>query len=88
MFMLICFSEKAKDESKDKNGSKQGNGKTNDKDAKKMEFEWQTDWGEQLVGVRNPRIFVLNIKEQHLTMLPGIPDKISAGQVSFHTFVC
>jgi len=55
---------------------------------KGTQFELQEDWGEQLVGVRNPRPWIMRWNGEEpdsakLYGVRGIPDNVSAGQVIF-----
>jgi hypothetical protein len=52
-----------RDASKSKSTSG-GNG--NGKAARKVEFEWEQDWGETLTGVCSPRIYALFITDKSI----------------------
>jgi len=53
-----------------------------------VQFEWEADWGEILVGVKMPRVFVLRVGDKNeekkkLRMVKGLPTTISIGQVQW-----
>lgn len=46
-------------------------------------FLWEQDWGETLVGVLNPRPFVLDIKSGKTEPIPNLPKGYSFGTPAF-----
>jgi len=45
------------------------------------EYIYKPHWGEQLVGKHRPVVVVLNTTTDNITVLSGIPDELSPGQV-------
>ena len=45
-------------------------------------FEFKDDWGEQLVSKCSPVIVVYDMESDEIRVLEGVPDNLSAGQVS------
>lgn len=50
------------------------------------QFVFHEDWGEGLVGKSRPVLCVLDIEGDNVSVLEGVPDNISPGQVG--TTVC
>ncbi|XP_077981518.1 acylamino-acid-releasing enzyme-like [Glandiceps talaboti] len=44
------------------------------------QFVFQDDWGEQLVSKSHPVLCVFDLNNDDVTVLPGVPEDISAGQ--------
>lgn len=47
------------------------------------EFIYKQDWGEQLVGKHHPIAVVLDTLSDVITALPGLPDDVSVGQLTW-----
>nr|CAD7447321.1 unnamed protein product [Timema bartmani] len=60
------------------NENKLGGGK---KTSKGEEYLFREDWGEQLVGKHRPVVVMCDTKLETLSVLEGIPDHFSSGQV-------
>ena len=43
---------------------------------------FKEDWGEQLVGVCHPIIAILDVANEDIKVVEGIPENLSAGQVN------
>lgn len=45
------------------------------------QFVFHEDWGEALVGKSSPVLCVLDIESDNISVLEGVPEDISPGQV-------
>jgi acylaminoacyl-peptidase len=51
-----------------------------------MQFVFYEDWGEALVGKSCPVLCVLDIEGNNVSLLDGVPEDISPGQVHLLQF--
>ncbi|XP_012282884.1 acylamino-acid-releasing enzyme [Orussus abietinus] len=71
-FYKQTSQDKKEKEKKDENKAAPGN-----------EYLYKPDWGEQLVGKHHPIVAVLDTTTDLINVLPGIPEDLSPGQVSW-----
>lgn len=86
--IVLCCVDVADKDKKDKDKDKKEKDKekkadpfTDSEKPAKIEYEWEPDWGEQLAGIKSPRVFALWLNAKTVTLLPGVPDCLSVGEV-------